>query len=247
MDNWEAIMQKFIISKRLKFFWLLIVLTFPLLFSGCGTSNSSLPVFNVAGTWNIFTSTAGTAGVQGPNLFTFATSENDLTGQTSGGQQLTGNVTQLSISFSWTGTDGTIFTYVGNISASDGATMLGTWTGNKGQSWTWAGVITNPTSSVNVTGTWNTFTTDLSKAGSTEQGPFPITLTQPTNTFSGISADGQQIAGAISRFDIVFLEAVSDGSTKTFIGVVTSGGTGMSGTWTSTDKSSGSWRAAKTG
>lgn len=239
-------MQKSIISKWLKVCWVLIVLTFPLLFSGCGTSSNSLPIFNVAGQWNIFTSTAGTAGVQGPNLFTFATSENDLSGTTSGGQQLSGNVTQLSISFSWTLTDGTIFTYSGNISASDGATMLGRWTSNKGQSGTWAGVITNPTSSVNVTGTWDTFTTDLSKAGSIEQGPFSITLTQPTNTFSGISADGQQIAGAISRFDIVFLEAVSDGSTRTFSGVVTSGGTGMSGTWTSTNGSSGSWRAGKT-
>lgn len=240
-------MQKFTISKWLKVFWVLIVLTFPLFFGGCGTGNNSLPIFNVAGQWNIFTSTAGTAGVQGPNLFTFTTSENDLSGITSGGQQLSGNVTQLSISFSWTLTDGTIFTYTGNISASDGATMLGTWTSNKGQSGTWAGVITNPSSGVNVTGTWDTFTTDLSKAGSTEQGPFSITLTQPTNTFSGISADGQQIAGAISRFDIVFLEAVSDGSTKTFIGVVTSGGTGMSGTWTSTNGSSGVWRAVKTG
>src|SRR5512135_3612195 len=118
MKNWEAIMQKFTRSKWLKVCWLLTVLIFPLLFSGCGTSNNNLPVFNVAGQWNIFISTAGTAGIQGPNLFTFATSENDLSGQTSaalGTEQLTGNVTQLSINFHWTGPDGTIFTYVGNI------------------------------------------------------------------------------------------------------------------------------------
>jgi hypothetical protein len=235
-------MQKFTISKWLKICWVLIVIAFPLVFSGCGTSNNSLPIFNVAGQWNIFTSTAGTAGAQGPNLFTFVTSENDLTGTTSGGQQLSGNVTQLSISFSWTLTDGTIFTYAGNISASDGATMSGTWTSNTGQSGTWAGVITNPPSSVNVTGTWNTFTTDLSKAGSTEQGPFPVVFTQTGNTL----AAGTSIAGAISRFDIVFLEVGNDGSSTTFIGAVTSGVSGMSGTWTSTNGSSGSWRAAKT-
>lgn len=242
-------MQKFTRSKWLKVSLLFLILTLPLLFCGCGTSNSNLPVFNVAGQWNIFTSTVGTAGVQGPNLFTFATSENDLTGNTSaalGNQQLSGSVNQLSISFSWTGTDGTTFTYVGNISASDGATMSGTWTGNKGQSGTWAGVITSPASSVNVTGNWDTFTTDLSKAGSTEQGPFPVVFTQSGNTLTGTSATTTSIAGAASRFDIVFLEAESDGSFTTFIGVVTSAQNGMSGTWSSTKGSSGSWRAAKT-
>jgi hypothetical protein len=94
------------------------------------------PKVNIAGNWNTYQTTTGTPGEQGPDLFTFTQSGNGLSGTTSQGQQITGTISGLSITFFWTGSDGATYTSTGTVSA-DGVTMSGTWTGSNGQSGTW--------------------------------------------------------------------------------------------------------------
>jgi hypothetical protein len=235
-------MQKRTIGRRLKVcisFIVLVVL--PLFLGGCGSGNSSLPVFNVTGTWYMFHATSGTAGEEGPNLFTFTQTDNDLAGTTSQGELLSGTTSNLDISFSWRTADGTLYTYVGTVSAN-GFTMTGTWNNSIQQSGTWAGIY-NTTPSVNISGTWNIFLSDLSQPGTTEQGPFPATFTQTDNAVSGTTTAGQQITGAVSRLSILFFESGSDGVTYTFIGSLNSAGNSMTGSWSATNGQSGAWRA----
>jgi hypothetical protein len=233
------------IGRRLKVCVSFLVLALPLFLNGCGSGDSSLPVFNVTGTWYMFHATSGAAGEEGPDLFTFTQTDNDLAGQTSQGEALTGNTSKLDISFSWTTSDGTLYTYVGAVSAN-GFTMTGTWNNSIQQSGTWAGIYNTPPL-VDVGGTWDIFLTDLSQTGTTEEGPFPATLAQTDNAVSGTASEGQQITGAVSRLSILLFETGSDGVTYTLIGSLNSAGNSMTGSWTATNGQSGIWRGAKTG
>ena len=237
-------MQKCAIDRWLNEGVLFFILVVPLLLSGCGSADSSLPVFNVTGTWYMFHATSGTAGEEGPDLFTFTQTDNDLIGTTSQGDALAGTTSKLDISFSWTTSDGTLYTYVGAVSAN-GFTITGTWNNSIQQSGTWAGIYNTPPS-VNIDGTWDTFLTDLSQTGTTEEGPFPATFTQTDNAVSGTTSEGQQITGAVSRLSILFFETGSNGVTYTLIGSLNSTGNSMTGSWTATNGQSGIWRAAKT-
>lgn len=94
------------------------------------------PKVNIAGSWNIYKTATGASGEQGPDLFTFTQSGNGISGTTAQGQQITGTIASLSITFSWVGSDGDTYIYTGAVS-SDGATMSGTWISVNGQSGTW--------------------------------------------------------------------------------------------------------------
>jgi len=128
-------MQKLDRSKCLKVYLLFFMVTLPLFFSGCGESKS-LPVWNITGSWFTYYATTGAPGEQGPNLFTFTQSGNGISGTTSLNQQITGTISNLSITFSWVESDGDTYIYTGTLSA-DGTTMSGTWTGSNGQIGTW--------------------------------------------------------------------------------------------------------------
>jgi hypothetical protein len=129
--------------------------------------------------------------------------------------------------------------------SANGFTMTGTWNNSIQQSGTWAGIY-NTSPSVNISGTWDTFLTDLSQTGTTEEGPLPATFTQTDNTVSGTTSAGQVITGAVSRLSILFFETGSDGVTYTLIGSLNSAGDSMTGTWSATNGQSGSWRAKMT-
>lgn len=256
--NEEAFMKRLVTSKVLKVWLLFFVLTLPLFLSGCGTGSGSLPTFNVTGSWFIYHTTAATAGVQGPDLYAFTTSESSLSGTvTPAGQTqavaVTGNVKGVNISFSWTWIDGTVYAYEGTVGAN--ATMSGKWTSLKGQtvqSGTWNALTNNtnlPTSSI--AGNWNIFVTTAGITG--EAGPNLVTFTQSGNNISA-TLQGQTITatGSVSNLNILFFWIGSDGvTTNLFVGAVTATDAGtviantMSGTWTSTNGQSGTWRATK--
>jgi hypothetical protein len=219
---------------------LLMVGIIPLFLGGCGSKQSS-PTFNITGGWYTFYSTKGTAGAQGPNLFTFTVTTNNITGVTSQGQVITGQITGLDISFSFVDSDGATNTSTGTVSADDGSTMSGTWTKSNGQSGTWEAVI-SLAPQVSVAGNWNMF---LTTGGSGEQGLGVFVFTQSGNGVSGTTSDSNSIIGAIGRLDITFFWTGNDGVTRTLIGIITSDGTGMSGTWSDTSGKSGTWRATK--
>ena len=233
-------MQKLDRSKCLKVYLLFFMVTLPLFFSGCGESKP-LPVWNITGSWFTYYATTGTPGEQGPNLFTFTQTENSLSGTTSLNQQITGNVSGLSITFSWVGSDGATNTSGGTLSA-DGYTMSGTWTSSNGKSGTWH-AITNTPPKVNIAGNWNTYQTTTGAPG--EQGPNLFTFTQSGNGISGTTSQGQQITGTIGSLSITFSWVGSNGDTYIYTGTVSADGTTMSGTWTSVNGQSGTWRATK--
>jgi len=235
-------MQKQVAKKLSKVFVLFYALSLMVLLGGCGSK--TLPVWNITGSWYVYhVSTTGTAE-QGPDLFTFTSTDNNLTGVTSLNQPLTGQVNGLDINFSWMGSDGASNTYTGVISA-DGATMAGTWTSTNGQSGTWNALV-NLGPLVNVSGNWNTY---LATSGSTgEQGPIPSTFTQSGNGISGTLTQGQQqitTTGSISRQDIIFFWTGSDGIVYAMTGTVTGNGSAMSGTWAGNKGQSGTWRAVR--
>lgn len=233
-------MKKLTKAKWLKVCLLLFVVTLPPFISGCG-GNQSEPTFNIAGSWNIFHTTTGTAGEEGPDLFTFTTSNNDVSGTTPLNQLITGNVSGLNVSFSWVGSDGATNTYTGVVSA-DGATMSGTWTSTNGHSGTWHAIV-NVAPAVSITGNWNIFHTTTGTAG--EEGPDLFIFTQSGNGISGTTSLNQQIIGTISHLDITFSWVGSDGATNIYTGAVSANGATMSGTWMSTNGHAGTWRATK--
>jgi hypothetical protein len=95
------------------------------------------PAVNIAGSWNIFNTPAGSTVELGPDLFTFTQSGNGVAGLTSGAQTVIGSIGGQSIAFSWVASDGYLYIYTGSVS-SDGHTMSGTWTNtNNGQSGSW--------------------------------------------------------------------------------------------------------------
>jgi hypothetical protein len=225
--------------------WLKVCLVFslvllPLFLSGCGTSEPP-PVWNITGSWYTFYATSGTPGEQGPNLFTFTSTENNITGITSQNQAITGHISGLDITFSWVGSDGATNNSTGTV-GSDGSTMSGTWTSSKGPSGTWHAVI-NITPQASIAGNWNIFETTSGTAG--EQGLGLFIFTQSGNGIAGTTPEGQPITGAFGRLDVTFYWVGSDGITNTFTGIVTSDGATMSGSWSSTDGKSGTWRATK--
>jgi len=211
----------------------IIIVTLSLFLGGCGGSKSE-PTYNITGSWYVFHTTNGTAGEQQPNLFTFTQSENSLSGTTPLNQTITGNVSKTTATFSWTGTDGTAYTYTGTVAGND--TMAGSWTGSNGQSGTWHAIL-NVAPSVNVAGTWQiTYTTN-----ETTEASF---LQTGTNIAGTTSPQEQQIIGCVSSLTITFSWVGSDGATYIFTGAV---GTTMSGTWLNTNGQSGTWTATKSG
>ena len=173
-------MQKLATNKLLKVYLLLLVVSLHLILGGCGKSEPP-PTWNITGSWYIYNTTTGTTGEQGPNLFTFTASTNTISGTTAQSQPITGDISGLNITFSWTGSDGATYTYTGAVSA-DGATMSGTWTSSNGLSGTWHAIINTPPT-VNITGSWNTYQTTTGTSG--EQGPNLFAFTQTTNSISG--------------------------------------------------------------
>ena len=240
-------MEKLGGRKWLKVCMLISMVALLLINVGCG-SGTSEPAFNITGSWNIFTTTSGTKGEQGPNLFNLTTSASTLSGTTPQGNVISGEVKDLNIAFSWVGNDGAINHYIGVVS-NNGTTMAGTWTSTKGQSGTWDGIIISSTTGsfppkVNVAGDWNAFMTTAGTAG--EQGPDVVTFTQSANSLGG-TVQGQQITGSIMSSNITSLIFFfNDGiSNFAFTGIVSTDGKSMSGTWTNTGGQTGTWRAAK--
>ncbi|MCL5022714.1 MAG: hypothetical protein M1497_05005 [Nitrospirae bacterium] len=232
-------MQKSVSAKWSKVCFFIFAVALPFVLGGCG--GKDLPTFNITGGWLIYHTTAGTPGEVGPDLFTFSQNDNDLTGTTPKGGPLTGNLSDVNVDFSWTESDATSYTYSGTVKG-DG-TMSGTWTSSTGQSGTWHAIF-NAVALVNVVGNWNVFHTIDGTPG--ELGPDLFTFAQSgINTISGTTAEGQQITGTLSRFTITFFWVGSDGITYIYTGNVPSDGTNMSGTWTSPDGPSGTWRALK--
>ncbi len=219
---------------------LIIVVVLPLLLGGCGSHQSS-PTFNITGGWYMFDATKGTAGEQGPNLFTLTVTNNNITGVTSQGQVITGSINDLDISFSFVGSDGATNSWSGTVAAADGSTMSGTWTATNNQTGTWHGVI-NLAPQANAAANWNVFQT---ATGGNEQGLGLFTLTQSGNGIAGTTADAKSIIGAIGRLDITFFWVDANGVTQTFTGIITTDGSSMSGTWYDTNGKSGTWRATK--
>jgi len=233
--------------KWLKVCVLICVVAIPLFVGGCGSGNSE-PAFNITGNWNIFTTTTGTIGEAGPNLFSFTTSTNTLSGTTSQGQVITGTVSDLNVSFSWVGSDGATNSYTGVVSAN-GTTIAGTWTSTNGQSGTWNAIIISTTTRsfppiVNIAGNWNAFLTTNGTPG--EQGPDVVTFTQSGNGVGGTTQD-RQITGSIMSSSITsILFFWNDGAANSaFTGIVSTDGNSMSGTWTDTGGHSGTWRATR--
>jgi hypothetical protein len=237
-------MQRQATKYWLKLYSLLCVITLPLFLGGCGGGTNE-PPYNITGSWFIYDTTVGTAGEQGPNLFTFTQTDsknNNLAGTTSQSQSVMGNVSGLNISFSWVGSDSATYNYTGIISG-DGFTMSGTWTNTIGHSGTWHAIY-SASPSVDISGKWNIL---LTTAGTTEQqGPFLFTFTQSGNGISGTTSQGQQLIGTVSILSITFSWPESDGATNVYTGAINAAGT-ASGTWRSTNGQSGTWSATKSG
>lgn len=229
--------------------WLMVCTFFivgvlPLLLGGCGSqSSSNPPTWNISGGWYTFYATKGTAGEQGPNLFTFTVTNNDVTGVTSQAQAITGQISGLDISFSFADSDGVTKSSTGTVAASDGSTMSGTWTKTNGQSGTWHAVIGSVNPLASAAGNWNMVQTTSGVAG--EQGLGLFTFTQSGFGVAGTTSDGKPIIGAIGRLDITFFWVDADGVTHTFTGIITADSTSMSGTWYDTNGKSGTWSATK--
>ena len=214
----------------------IIIVTWSLFLGGCG-GNKSEPTYNITGGWYVFHTTNGTAGEQQPALLTYSQSENSLSGTTPLNQTITGNVSKTTATFSWTGTDGTVYTYTGTVAGND--TMAGSWTGSNGQSGTWHAIL-NVAPSVNIADTtWQiTYTTNETTT---------VTFSQSGNGIAGTSSQVQQIIGCVSSLTITFSWVGSDGATYIYTGAVDVNGTTMSGTWLNTNGQSGTWTATKSG
>jgi hypothetical protein len=209
----------------------------PLFLSGCGTSSSSLPAYNIAGQWFVYDATKGISGEQGASLYTLTTSDTTIGGTTPQGLPLSGSISDVNVSFSWVGSDGATYTYAGTV-GNGGGTMQGAWSNTSGQTGTWDALIDVAPSAV-VSGAWNITT-------SGPQGTIPVTFTQSGNGITATTPQGQQSPpGTISYLNIAFFAIGSDGATYTYIGTANSAANAMSGTWTNTSGQSGTWSATK--
>jgi len=231
-------MQKLGASKWLMVCLLFLIVTSPLFLSGCGTSSSSLPAYNIAGQWFFYDATNGIPGEQGALLYTLTTSDTTIGGTTPQGLSLSGSISDVDVSFSWVGTDGATYTYAGTV-GTGGGTMQGTWSNTSGQKGTWVALI-NVAPSVVISGAWS-----ITTGG--PQGTILVTFTQVGNGLTATTPQGQQSPpGTISYLNIVFFAIGSDGYTYTYIGTTNSAVTAMSGTWTNTNGQSGTWSATET-
>jgi hypothetical protein len=231
-------MQKLTINKWLEVCLFFSVVTLIIFLSGCGGSSQSSPVWNITGSWYTYYATTGTPGEQGPNVFTFTTTENTLSGTTS-----------LDINFSWVGNDGYTYTSIGTVGAN-GTTMSGTWTNTNGQSGIWSAITdTSPAANtVNIAGNWNIYQAITGVSG--EQGPNPFTFAQSGYGISGTTTTSvnQGVTGIFDNLSITFFWVGSDGTTTNALtGTVSADGTTMIGTWSSTNGQSGTWHATKSG
>lgn len=230
-------MQKLTTSKWLTACLLFLILTLPLFLSGCGTSSSSLPAYNIAGQWFVYDATKGIPGEQGASLYTLTTSDTTIGGTTPQGQVLSGSISDVNVSFSWVGSDGATYIYAGTV-GTGGGTMQGTWSNTSGQTGTWDALI-DVAPSVVISGTWSITT-------SGPQGTIPVTLTQSGNGITATTPQGQQSPpGTISFLNIAFFAIGSDGATYTYTGTANSAANAMSGTWANTNGQSGTWSATK--
>lgn len=231
-------MQKLVASKWLTVCLLFLILTLPLFLSGCGTSSSSLPAYNIAGQWFFYDATNGIPGEQGASLYTLTTSDTTIGGTTPQGQALSGSISDVNVSFSWVGSDGATYIYTGTV-GTGGGTMQGTWSNTSGQTGTWDALI-DVAPSVVISGTWSIITNG-------PQGTIPVTLTQSGNGITATTPQGQQSPpGTISYLNLAFFAIGSDGATYTYTGTVNTAANAMSGTWANTNGQSGTWSATKT-
>jgi hypothetical protein len=220
----------------------LFIVTLPFFLLSCGGKTD--PTFNIAGSWYIFHTTNGAVGEQGPDLFAYSQTDNDLSGKVPTGESLTGSVSGLDVSFSWTtSTDSVKKDYSGKIS-TDGTTMSGTWTDSNNQQGTWNAIIKlDPLGSIQ--GTWNLTAPTGGVAG--VQG---FTFVQSGNDLAGSQTlQGEALTGIITNPDIMFFWTTSDGIIYTFIGTTNNISDGtvndISGTWTDSNGQSGSWSATR--
>lgn len=219
-----------------------------LFIGGCGGKTD--PTFNIAGSWYIFHTTDVAKGEQGPDLFAFAQTDNDLTGTAPTGESITGSVSGLDVSFSWTtSVGGTNVTknYSGEVS-TDGTTISGTWSDSSNNRGTWNAIIKlNPLG--NIQGVWN-LTEPAGGVGGV-QG-FSFIQAQSGNDLAGsqtAQGDVEAITGIVTNPDIMFFWLGSDGTLYMFTGILNNVNNGvaseMSGTWTATNGQSGSWSATR--
>ncbi len=227
---------------------MLIISAALLFFIGGCSSGVTEPAFNVSGNWDIYTTTSGTVGEAGPGRFSFSTYSSTLSGYSPETKYITGEVSDLNISFSWVASDGYTYSYTGLVS-NNGTTMSGTWTNTNNQSGTWNGIIistssTTFTPTINIAGNWNVFLTTDGTTG--EEGPEAVTFTQSSNTLGG-TALGQQIVGSIASSNVTtVLFFWNDGTSNfAFTGIANVDGNSMQGTWTNTSGKTGTWRATK--
>jgi len=238
-------MKKITAKGWLKICSFFFLLSLPVFLGGCGSSSSSVPVFNVAGTWTIYNATNGEAGEHGPSTFTFATSDTTLTVTSPTGVVTTGTTTGNSVNFSSVGSDTFSYNYTGTV-GSDGQTIQGTWSNNNpagAQTGTWIGYDTGLGANSINNGSWSF--TDGSGAIGTAAVSFNQSNTVITITTTVPTTVQQSPSGAISKSDVAFFVAGSDGDTYTYTGIINSA-TNMSGTWTNTNGQSGTWSATKT-
>ncbi|HAM52721.1 MAG TPA: hypothetical protein DCP92_19250 [Nitrospiraceae bacterium] len=231
-------MQKLTISEWIKNCLLFFVVTFSLVLTGC-SSTSSLPTFNVTGSWFIYTTVTGTPGVEGPEIFTFTQAESTVSGSTPLALAVSGNVSGVNIVFSWTGTDGYLNTYAGIVNGE--GSMAGSWASTNGTSGIWSGIIETVPSSTVVEGSWTLYYVTAGLPG--VQGPFLFEFTQSVNSIAGTGSVGGQpitVIGSVGNLTVLFYWTDSDGFSHIFTGQVGLNGT-MSGTWTSTNGLLGTW------
>lgn len=227
-------------DKWLEFSLAFFVVTLLFIFGGCGGKTE--PTFNISGGWYVFQTTDGTAGKEGLGLFSFSQSDNDLSGSVATtGYSITGSVSGLDVSFSWTdAVTGAKIYYDGTVS-TDGTTMSGNWSDTNGQLGTWNAII-QLTPVGDIQGDWN-----LSAPVAGVQG---FTFVQSTNDLTGsVTSEGDQVTGSLSNPDIFFFWTGSDGVTTSFIGTINTVSDGiaysMSGSWSDSAGGSGSWSATK--
>ncbi len=97
------------------------------------------PQVNISGNWNVYQTTSGVAGEQGPDDFTFTQSGYGIAGVTADGRPVTGAIGRLDVTFFWVGSDEVTHTMTGLITA-EGTSMSGTWYDTNGKSGTWRAI-----------------------------------------------------------------------------------------------------------
>ncbi len=173
--------------------------------NGKGSGGSTPPSVDITGGWNIYKTTNGTPGEVGPALITLAQTGNSISGTKPGGQPITGSISGLNITMSWT--DLFIITASGTVSA-DGRTMSGTWSASDGRLGTWRAIkITTP--SINdFVGNWQGSVTASAASGETGTCSASFNLAINGNqltgqlagsTCSGIKAFTATISGTVTN------------------------------------------------